>query len=50
VRKIARSDHELRLETLHESRQRLLDLPLLMCTHVQIGNVEKTGVHDRTRL
>ena len=50
VRQIARCDHELRLEALHEPYQCLLDFPLLMCTHVEIGNVEEPGGHDRTRL
>jgi hypothetical protein len=50
VREIAGSDHDLRLEPLHETCQSVLDVPLLMCTHVQVGNVEEAGVHDRTRL
>jgi hypothetical protein len=28
----------------------LLGIPLLMCTHVQVGNMEEPGIHDRTRL
>jgi hypothetical protein len=28
----------------------MLDFLLLMCTHVQVGNMEEPGVHDRTRL
>ena len=39
VREIARSDDDLRLQTLHEPRQRLLDIRLLMCTRVQVGNM-----------
>jgi hypothetical protein len=50
MREIARCDDDLRLQTLHEPYERLLDFPLLMCTHVKIGNVEEPGIHDRTRL
>jgi hypothetical protein len=50
MREIARRDDDLRLQTLHESREPALDLPLLMCTHVQVGNMEEPGVHGRTRL
>ena len=50
VREIARSDDELRVEPLHQPRQRLLDLALLMCTRVQVGNMEEPRVHNRTRL
>jgi hypothetical protein len=28
----------------------MLGLRLLMCTHVQVGNMEEPGIHDRTRL
>ena len=50
MREIAGGDDELRLQPLDEPRQRLLDLPFLMCTRVQVGNMEKPGVHNRTRL
>jgi len=50
VGEIAGCDDELGLETLHETRQRLLGSRFLMCTHVQVGNVEEAGIHDRTRL
>jgi hypothetical protein len=40
----------VRLEPLHEPRKRPLDVPLLVCTHVQIGHVEETSRHNRTRL
>jgi hypothetical protein len=50
VREIAGSNDELRLQPVHEPRQRLLHLPLLVCTRVQVGNMEEPGVHDRTRL
>jgi hypothetical protein len=47
---IARSHDDLRLEPLHQPLQRMLDFLLLMCTHVEVGNMEEPGVHDRTRL
>ena len=50
VRKIARSDDELGLQPFHEPSKRTLYFPLLVCTHVQIGNMEEPGIHDRTRL
>ena len=50
VREIAGRDHELGLEPLHEPRQRLLDLPLRMCTRVQVGYMEEPRGHNRTRL
>jgi len=40
----------LGLESLDQSPQRRLYFPLLMCTHVEVGNMEEPGVHDRTRL
>ena len=50
MRKIARSDDELWLQPFHEPSKRTLYFPLLVCTHVQIGNMEEPGIHDRTRL
>jgi len=50
VREIARSDDELRVEPLDQPRQRFLDFSLLMCTHVQVGNMEERRIHNRTRL
>ena len=50
MRKIARSDDELWLQPLHEPGKRTLYFPLLVCIHVQIGNMEEPGIHDRTRL
>ena len=50
MREIAGRDDELRLEPLDEPRERLLDVPLLMCTHVEVGNMEEPRVHNRTRL
>ena len=50
VREIAGRDDELRLQPLHEPRERLLDVLLLMCARVQVGNMEEPRVHNRTRL
>jgi hypothetical protein len=50
VRQIARRNDELGLQPLHEPRQRLLDVPLLLCTHVEVGYMEEAGFHNRTRL
>jgi hypothetical protein len=50
VRKIARSDYELRIEPLDQPRQRPLDFAFLMCTRVEVGNMEEPRVHNRTRL
>jgi hypothetical protein len=50
VSEIARGDDEPRLEPFHEPPQPALDLAFLVCTHVQVGNMEEPGVHDRTRL
>jgi hypothetical protein len=50
VCEVARSDHELRLQPLDELRQRTLHLRLLVCTRVQVGNMEEPYVHNRTRL
>jgi len=50
VREIAGSHDELGLEPVDEPLQRTLDFRLLMCTRVEIGNMEEPGIHDRTRL
>jgi hypothetical protein len=50
VREIAGRDDELRLRPLHQPPERPLDAGILMCTRVQVGNMEEPGVHDRTRL
>jgi hypothetical protein len=50
VSEIARRDDELRLRSLHESCERPLDVRLLVCTRVEIGNMKETRVHKRTRL
>jgi hypothetical protein len=50
VREITRRDDEFGLHPLHETRQCTLYLPLLMCTRVEVGNMEEPGLHDRTRL
>jgi hypothetical protein len=47
---IAGGDDELGLEALHEPSESAFYFPLLMCTCVQVGNMEEPGVHDRTRL
>jgi hypothetical protein len=50
VGKIAGSHDELGLEPLDEARESAFDLRLLVCTGVQIGNMEEPCVHNRTRL
>ena len=50
MREIAGGDDELGLDALDQPRDRLLDLPLLVCTHMQVGYMEEPGVHNRTRL
>jgi hypothetical protein len=50
VSEIARRDDELRLRSLHESCERALDVRLLVCTRVEIGNMKEPRVHERTRL
>jgi hypothetical protein len=50
VGEIPGSDDELRLQPLHEPPQRLLYFVLLMCTRVEVGNMEEPRVHKRTRL
>jgi hypothetical protein len=50
VREIAGGHDQLGLQPLHEPRQTLLDLALLLCTRVEVGYMEEPGVHDRTRL
>ena len=50
VGQIAGSDYELGLEPFHEPRQRVLYFQLLMCTRMQVGNMEEPRVHNRTRL
>ena len=50
VCEIARSHDELWVEPLHQPRQGALDPVLLMCTRMQVGNMEEPDVHDRTRL
>jgi hypothetical protein len=40
----------LRLSPLYEPRQPTPNFLLLMRTRVQVGNVEKPGIHNRTRL
>jgi uncharacterized protein (DUF58 family) len=50
VREISRCDDELRLDPLHEACKRPLDVRILVCTRVKIGNMEEPRVHDRTRL
>jgi len=50
VCEIAGSYDELGFEPLHEACERALDSRLLMCTRVQVGNMEKPRIHDRTRL
>jgi hypothetical protein len=50
VREIARSYDELGFEPLDEPCECALDFRLLMCTRVQVGNMEKPRIHDWTRL
>ena len=50
VRKITRGHDELGLEPVDEPLQRALDVRLLMCICVEVGNMEEPGIHDRTRL
>jgi hypothetical protein len=50
VRQIAGSHDELGREPLDEPLQRMLNFRLLMCTHVEVGNMEEPGIHNRTRL
>jgi hypothetical protein len=50
VGEVARCDDQLRLGALHEPRECTFDLRLLMCTHMQVGNMEEHCPHDRTRL
>src|SRR5262249_54742131 len=44
VREIAGGHDELGLEPLRQPLQRLLDFPLLMCTRVEVGNMEEPGI------
>jgi hypothetical protein len=50
VREIAGSHDERGLQPLDETYERLLDLPLFMCTRVQVGYMEEPRGHNRTRL
>jgi hypothetical protein len=50
VPEIAGRHDELRFEPLREAPERPLDFRLLMCTRVEVGNMEEPRVHDRTRL
>jgi len=50
MREIAGSHDELGLEPLDKPLQRMLNFRLLMSTHVEVGNMEEPGIHDRTRL
>ena len=50
VCQIARRDDKLRLHLLDQARQPPLDFPLVMTAHVQIGDMEETSRHNRTRL
>ena len=50
MREIARRDDELRLDPLDEAREGRRCLEVLVRADVEVGNVEKTCRHDRTRL
>jgi hypothetical protein len=47
---VAARHEQLRADVLDELRQRTLDLGILTCTHVEIGNVEDACAHARMRL
>jgi hypothetical protein len=50
VREIARRDDELRIEFLDDLREPAGNVRLVVRAHVQVGNMENTCSHDRTRL
>ena len=50
VGEVAGGDDELRLDPFHELREGALDLRLLACTCVQVGDMEEARGHDRSRL
>src|SRR5689334_14936830 len=47
VGQIARRDDEIRTELCDESDERVLDLGVLACAHVEIGNVQDGCAHGR---
>ena len=50
VREVAGRDDELGRDPVDECRQRLLDLRVLVCTRVEIGNMQDPCGHERMRL
>ncbi len=50
VREVARGDHEIGLNTLHESPQGALDEGLLARSDVDVGDVDQARWHSRGRL
>jgi hypothetical protein len=50
MREVARRNDELRLDPFDESRERRRRAEVLVRAHMQVGDVEEPGRHNRTRL
>jgi hypothetical protein len=50
VRQVARGDDDLRSHAGREADERFLDLRLLACTHVEVGNMQDACGHERMRV